>query len=142
MAFSASSSIQSCEINVTPLIDVLLVMLIIFMVISPSPSRGLDSSIPQGDVSSAAVPPRMIVRLLAGEPGGPVRYQVGEQGRVENVAHEALALRLRSLFASGHQRTLVVEADRGLSYEKVAEVVSLAREEGAGAVELNGLDGR
>ncbi len=45
MAFSYSNSAQQSEINVTPLIDVLLVLLIIFMVIVPVPPRGLESSV-------------------------------------------------------------------------------------------------
>ena len=140
MAFSASSSSQSSEINVTPLIDVLLVLLIIFMVIAPSPRLGLDSEIPQGKATSSPALPLVVVRLLVAD--GAVRYQIGEQGREQDIATEALASRMRSLFAAGHERTVSVEADRSLSYEKVAEVVSLARRVGAGAVVLNGLDQR
>ena len=140
MAFSGASS-QSCEINVTPLIDVLLVLLIIFMVIAPSPKLGLDSSIPQGRAVTSAAP-QIVVRLLAGAPDGSVRYQIGEQGRTRDVAYVGLAEEMRALFAVGHERTVLVEGDRALSYERVAEVVSMARREGAGAVVLNGLEER
>jgi biopolymer transport protein ExbD len=141
MALPGASSSQSCEINVTPLIDVLLVLLIIFMVIAPAPRLGLDSSIPQGQAATVSAPP-MVVRLIAGGLDGSVRYQIGEQGRERDVAYEALPEQMRALFAVRQQRTVFVEADRDLSYERVAEVVGLARREGAGAVVLNGLDQR
>ena len=54
MAFSASNSAQQSEINVTPLIDVLLVLLIIFMVIVPVTPRGMESRVPQGSKAAPA----------------------------------------------------------------------------------------
>jgi biopolymer transport protein ExbD len=136
MAFSAGSSAsQSSEINVTPLIDVLLVLMIIFMVVAPATPRGLDSSLPQGKSAAAAVLPPVVVRLLAGAAGQPARYEVGQT----DVSADALPGRLRAMFAVRQDRTTFVQADRSLSYQEVADVVSQARQAGAGAVVLSGL---
>jgi biopolymer transport protein ExbD len=133
MAFSASSSSQSSEINVTPLIDVLLVLLIIFMVIVPIAPRGLESGLPQGKPLSPALPP-VTVRILGTgtDPALPVLYRVN--GRT--VAAAELQPLLRSLFAVRQDRTLFVEADRGLSYRQVAAVVGEGKSAGAAQVSL------
>jgi biopolymer transport protein ExbD len=135
MAFSASSSSQSSEINVTPLIDVLLVLLIIFMVIVPIAPRGLESGLPQGKPLSPALPP-VTVRILGTgtgtDPALPVLYRAN--GRT--VAAAELQPLLRSLFAVRQDRTLFVEADRGLSYRQVAAVVGEGKSAGAAQVSL------
>ncbi len=135
MAFAAASSTTSSEINVTPLIDVLLVLMIIFMVIVPNRPQGLNSSIPQGQATATAAPPPVVVRLLANGAGQAPRYQIAR----EDVAYDALPMRLHALFAMREDRTIFVEADRSLGYREVANVVSEAREAGAGSVVLSGL---
>jgi biopolymer transport protein TolR len=139
MAFATSSFSHSAEINVTPLIDVLLVLLIIFMVIAPTPRRGLDSSIPQGKAATPSALPPVVVRLLKGDAEQPVRYQLGGRGVERDVVYASLPLQMRSLFAVRQDRTLFIEADRSLSYQPVAEVISQARQAGAAAVVISGL---
>ena len=134
MAFSASSS-PSSAINVTPLIDVLLVLLVIFMVIAPVTPVGLDSSIPQGKPASVAALPPVVVRLLATEDGHPASIEVSRTA----VSPDTLQGQLRAMFDVRQDRTVFIEADRSLSYREVAHVVGEARQAGAGAVVLRGL---
>jgi len=138
MAFSAnSSSGTSPEINVTPLIDVLLVLLIIFMVIGPALPHGLESAIPQTSAGAALEPP-VTVRVLAGTLGSGTRYRIGAQ----DAAFADIRPRLRQLFAGrperGEERTLYIDADRSLSFQEVARVAGEARAAGAGPVALAG----
>ena len=135
MAFAASSSSYSSEINVTPLIDVLLVLLIIFMVVAPVTPRGLDSSIPQGKASPANTLAPVVLRLLSSEADHSTRYEIARQ----DIPQGDLAQRLRGMFAIREDRSIFIQADRKLSYSEVALAVSDAREAGAGAVVLSGL---
>ncbi len=137
MAFSAaSSSSQTSEINVTPLIDVLLVLLIIFMVVLPVAPHGLESSLPQGKATEPVALPPVVVRLLTGDRGQSARYQVAGA----ELPAGALTARLQSMFALRQDRTVFIQADRRLSYQAVADVVSDARSAGAGAIVLGGLE--
>ncbi|HEY4010081.1 MAG TPA: biopolymer transporter ExbD [Acidobacteriaceae bacterium] len=136
MAFSASSSgsssVQQSEINVTPLIDVLLVLLIIFMVIVPVTPRGLASAVPQDAPATERTLPPLTVRVTAGPDRQGAVYAV--DGRV--VQRVGLGRALEAALAARANRSVWVEANPGLSYRVVAEVVSEAKAAGATAIGL------
>jgi len=133
MAFSAGSSGTSPEINVTPLIDVLLVLLTIFMVLGPTLPHGLHSPIPADAPGTASNnQPPATVSLLSGAGDGVVHYRIGQK----DVAFAELRPRLRELFAERADRTMYLEADRALTYKDVAVAASEGRAAGAEAVAL------
>src|ERR1700761_7986509 len=138
MAFSTSNSTQQSEINVTPLIDVLLVLLIIFMVIVPVTPRGLESRVPEQSKAAAPVLGPVSLRVLGGEEaeaGGRIRYE-GE-GRVVDRAQLNNAL-LASLRARA-QRSVYVSASPQVSYREVAAAVGAAKSAGAVTIGLGRL---
>jgi len=114
------------EINVTPLIDVLLVLLIIFMVIVPVTPRGLGVLVPQPPKDANLTPPpsTIIVQVL-GTNSAPT-YKINE----DSFALAALEPKLAQIFAARPEKVMFVKGDPEADYAKVAEVIDFGHQAG------------
>ena len=110
------------EINVTPLIDVLLVLLIIFMVLVPLPPKGLAALIPQTPKTPTADPPATIVVELRANGTDEPTYKINQTA----YAKRDVEAKLAATFAMRQDKVMFVQADAGLEFGKVAEVVDMA----------------
>src|ERR1700727_284029 len=124
MAFSTTGTSGgdglSSEINVTPLIDVLLVMLIIFMVIVPVMPRGLSSTLPpraRSDAADEAGDSPILVQVEQG--------QTAVQYRIDGIGLERAELtpRLRDLLSRRSVRQVLLKADAKLDFGVIAGVI-------------------
>jgi len=129
-ANSGSGGISS-EINVTPLIDVLLVLLIIFMVIVPVAPKGLGVQVPQPSKQDNAVDDAIVVSV-SNTSGLGTAYKINQ----ESVAKGDLFTRLSAIYANRGNRVMFVRGDDSVQYAQVAEVIDMGRSAGADHVGL------
>jgi biopolymer transport protein TolR len=109
------------DINVTPLVDVVLVLLLIFMVTAPMMSRGIDVSLPVADQPQIPQEDRVTVSIRADG-----RVFVGDQP--VNIA--LLEDRLRGLTSGSPDSVVYLRADESLRYGSVIEVVDVIKRAG------------
>ncbi|CAH0299240.1 ExbD/TolR family protein [Roseomonas sp. CECT 9278] len=118
------------EINVTPFVDVMLVLLIIFMVAAPMMSVGVPVDLPRASNAPAAQAPEPLVLSL------------DSQGRVfierEEVGLAALAQALRPLAAAAPDRAVFLRADRAQPYGEVMRVLGAVSAAGFARASLIG----
>ncbi len=143
MAFSTAGT-GAPQMNVTPLIDVLLVLLIIFMlvVIEQKPT-GLQAQIPQpAPPTTVNVPPpdRTIVIQVHHAAADAKHPQVKINDEVVEWDH--LRERLRDIYAIRVERIAYVEADDDIDFQDVADVIAIARIAGVDRVGLLTEDGK
>ena len=120
---------RGAEINMTPLIDVLLVLLIIFMVIKPPELKGLDVLVPQPTPNKSAHSPEraIVIRVMAGDVLRINQEQVSEQN---------LGPRLMEIFKTRADRVCFVKGQSDLEFREVARVIDIARGAGIDKIAL------
>ncbi len=126
MAFSASGSGKSrvvlSEINVTPLVDVMLVLLIIFMVTTPMMQQGIDIELPE--TASSGVPTAEEPFVLVIKKNR--KLYVGDQV----IPQDDLGTRLKAIFEKRRNKQIYLQADKAVDYGFVAETMAEIRAAG------------
>jgi biopolymer transport protein TolR len=124
------------QMNVTPLIDVLLVLIIIFMVIvTQSKQKGLEAQIPQPPSKSEATPEidRTIVIQLGEAKGNELPLLRINQ---KEIGWPDLKMQLFDIFKTRAEKIAFVQGEDSVDFEYVADVIDTAREAGVQRVGL------
>jgi biopolymer transport protein TolR len=122
MAVGGSKGGPRCDINMTPMIDILLVLLIIFMVITPLTPHGLEALAPEPPDKKNQPPPdqdRTVVIVIDKDKSMHINN--------EDTDMDKLGPRLEQIFKTRAERVVFVKGDPDLEYQVVARAIDVAK---------------
>ena len=126
MAMGASSAGQyKSDINITPLVDVVLVLLIIFMVITPLLQMGYDVKVPPKTPQDASSTPPPDLIIVSVTPQNKIYLNK------EELNSQTLALRLTEILKNRSNKTIFFSGDDAATYGEVVRVMDICRNAGA-----------
>jgi biopolymer transport protein ExbD len=113
------------DMNVTPMIDVLLVLIIIFMVIQPTTPKGLQALVPQPPKNQSTPPPEndrtIVVQVTSRAGGGVPGYKINET----DFAKQDITPELTKIFSTRQEKVMFVKGDKDLYFGSIAEVIGM-----------------
>ena len=115
------------EINVTPFVDVMLVLLVIFMVTAPMMQSGIGVNLPQAETESSPAEEGLILTITKDQ-----YIHIGES--VINI--QLLERTLKNYFAGRQKKIVFVQADKDLPYGFFIEALDIVKKSGADTVGL------
>lgn len=124
---------ENSEINVTPFIDVMLVLLIIFMVAAPLATVDMKVDLPQSAANPAPRDDKPVFVTLKPD----MTVAIGN----EVVTREAFAARLQSMTGGNRQTRVLVRADKAVAYGELMSLMNLVQGAGYTRLALVGLEG-
>jgi biopolymer transport protein TolR len=122
MAVGGHKNGPRCDINMTPMIDILLVLLIIFMVITPLTPHGLEALAPEPPDKKNQPPPdqdRTVVIIIDKDK----KMHINN----EDTDMDKLGPRLEAIFKTRAERVVFVKGDPDLEYQSVARAIDVAK---------------
>jgi biopolymer transport protein ExbD len=122
MAVGGKKGGARCDINMTPMIDILLVLLIIFMVITPLTPHGLEALAPEPPDKKNQPPPdqdRTVVIVIDKDK----KMHINN----EDTDMEKLGPRLEQIFKTRAERVVFVKGDPDLEFQTVAQAIDVAK---------------
>lgn len=122
MSSSASSRSVLSEINITPMVDVMLVLLIIFMVTAPMMQQGIDVSLPETANSGVQATEDPFVLTIKSNK----KIFVGKT----EISMKVLRKKLKAIFLNRKNKQLYIQADKAVAYGVVAEALGEIRAAG------------
>lgn len=128
MRSSAISLPKNAEMNVTPMLDVMLVLLVIFMAASAATHHTLDVSLPQPCADICDGPGSITLEVLPGP-----AYRLNGMA----IARTALASTLRQVYVNRREKIMYVAGQPGVTYETVVDAIDMARSNGVRVVGIS-----